>query len=86
MWLPRLQEDAMSATKNSISRIIDRYENLNNQEVRILLEYLLHHWNCDSRRTFAMSHPVIAAKLNPGCIDPAMAIEISNIITGEPQD
>ena len=76
----------MSAAKNSISRIIDRYENLSNQELRILLEYLLYHWTGNQRRAFSLQHPVIAAKLNPGCIDHAMAVEISNIITREPQD
>ena len=75
----------MSA-KNSISRLIDRYENLNNQEIRILLEHLLHHWTADQRRTFTMAHPMIAKKLNPGCVDEPMANYIHAVLLEKAQD
>ena len=58
----------MAASKNLISRCIDHYENLSTFEVRVLLEWLLHHWTCDQRRAFSMEFPTISEKLNPGTL------------------
>lgn len=51
---------------NLLSRKIDFYDNLSNLELRVLLDHLLHHWTSEARHDFAMKHPMIYERMNPG--------------------
>lgn len=60
-------------TRNLIARTIDHWENLDSEELRVLLEFLLLHWTVDKRVLFLEKHPMIAVKLNPGLDEERLA-------------